>query len=241
MSRCIPFPPRGYVWKGVSGKALLEVIQVRRENAAAEKRRKEEERRRRKRREKESEKELEEGEIREIECGHNKKHKKKIKKCEETCGDDDDDHYQMMKNNSGRHENLLELERSSLTEEHDHHGLYDSSDNTENVRPKSVTQEQLSSASTASSVQHIESQFRELMVHCVPSPIQTEHCEFDDQEWLFERRLPPSSSSSRKNPPAVSSASNADDDSCLASSSTYPSARYLPRADIYALPYTVLF
>ncbi|KAH7574891.1 hypothetical protein JRO89_XS02G0018200 [Xanthoceras sorbifolium] len=160
MSRCIPFPPRGYVWKGVSGKALLEVIQ---------------------------------------------------------------------------------LERSSLTEEHDHHGLYDSSDNTENVRPKSVTQEQLSSASTASSVQHIESQFRELMVHCVPSPIQTEHCEFDDQEWLFERRLPPSSSSSRKNPPAVSSASNADDDSCLASSSTYPSARYLPRADIYALPYTVLF
>jgi hypothetical protein len=28
MSRCIPFPPPGYVWNGVGGEALIELIKV---------------------------------------------------------------------------------------------------------------------------------------------------------------------------------------------------------------------
>ncbi|KAK3193950.1 hypothetical protein Dsin_025260 [Dipteronia sinensis] len=237
MSRCVPFPPPGFVWNGVSGTDLPKLIQFIREKTAAEMKRK----KKKKRRKNENE-ELEKGEIKEIVCISSSHKHRKSKKCEKTSSEHEKHDKKL----------LLELERSScLTEEHeqpitticcDHTNtlMYDSSDNTENVKPKFVTLEKFRLAAAAGS-ENVESQFTELIVNFPPPPphhhIQTEQLyEFDDddQEWLFERRLP------RRNPPAVSSACK-DDDSCPGSSSMYPCPRYLPEADIYAMPYTMLF
>lgn len=91
-----------------------------------------------------------------------------------------------------------------------------------------------SSFSESGSLQ-IESQFRELIVNWVPvpPPFQTEHTMFDDQEWLFNKR-PPRSDMTRK-----TNASN--DDFCRGSCLLYPYACYLPKADIYAFPFTIPF
>ncbi|KAK1561198.1 hypothetical protein Q3G72_035434 [Acer saccharum] len=243
---CALFPPPGFPWNGVSDEAFSGLIKVIKEKTTAEmkrKKKKEEEKRRRKN----ENEELEKGEIKEIVCissSHNKQNKSK--KCEKTSS-----------NEHEKHENkllLLELERSScLTEEHeqpitticcDHTNslMYDSSDNTENVRPKFVTPDKCRLVAASKSMlstttfvdvhENVESQFTELIVNFAPPP-QLYEFDDDDQEWLFERRLP------RRNPPAVSSACN-DDDSCPGSSSIYPCPRHLPEADIYAMPYTML-
>ncbi|GAB4838531.1 hypothetical protein Ancab_028077 [Ancistrocladus abbreviatus] len=50
MSRCVPFPPPGYVWK-VSGETLVELLQIRREWAIAQKRLNKKHRKRQRRKE----------------------------------------------------------------------------------------------------------------------------------------------------------------------------------------------
>ncbi|KAK1561993.1 hypothetical protein Q3G72_004580 [Acer saccharum] len=70
MSRCVPFPPPGFMWNGARDEALLDLIKVRRENTAAEKRRNKEDKRRKK---KENE-ELEDGEIMERKCSSRHRH-----------------------------------------------------------------------------------------------------------------------------------------------------------------------
>ncbi|KAK3229340.1 hypothetical protein Dsin_001221 [Dipteronia sinensis] len=215
MSRCAAFPPPTYVWNGASCEALLEAIKVWRENAVAEKRRKNKEKRKRKR----EFGELEEGEIREERRSHKHKKNKKV-------GETSD--CQMNK----EYDNEYELsETSNLTEEHDQpicDSLYDSSDNTENVKRKIVP----TSVVNERPLQHIESQFRELFENFAfpPFRIQQQHPEFHDQEWLFSRRLPRSNNTTE-----MSDARNHDQH--RGSSSLYSCAHYLPQA----LPYTLLF
>ncbi|KAF8406613.1 hypothetical protein HHK36_008703 [Tetracentron sinense] len=79
----------------------------------------------------------------------------------------------------------------------------------------------------------IESQVRELIENWVPPPIQVEHTDFDDQEWLFETKQ------HHKQGDENFKASN--DGSLYGCSTLWPHACYLPQADIYALPYTVPF
>ncbi|KAK2665582.1 hypothetical protein Ddye_004156 [Dipteronia dyeriana] len=248
---CALFPPPMFAWNGVSDETLSRFIKVIREKIAVEKKRKKKKKEEKRRRKNENE-ELENGEIKEIVCISSSHKYKNSKKCEKTSSHEHEKHVNK----------LLELERSScLTEEHEqpitticcdqtNSLMYDSSDNTENFRPKFVTPDKSRLAAASKSMlstttfvddhENVESRFTELIVNFAPPPppfIQTEQLyEFDDddQEWLFERRLP------RRNPPAVSSAFN-DDDSCPGSSSMYPCPRYLLEADIYAMPYTMLF
>ncbi|EOX97648.1 hypothetical protein QUC31_015592 [Theobroma cacao] len=72
MSRCLPFPPPGYVRNGVSGEALLEQIKVQRERVMAEREKKKEKWRSKK----EMRKEREQGEICEQKPGHHERHKR---------------------------------------------------------------------------------------------------------------------------------------------------------------------
>ncbi|TXG53394.1 hypothetical protein EZV62_022565 [Acer yangbiense] len=145
------------------------------------------------------------GEIREERCSHKHKKNKKVD------------------------ENELS-ETSNLTEEHDQpicDSLYDSSDNTENFNDLAPKPHRELCGSVVS-LQHIESQFRELFENFAfpPFRIQQQHSEFHDQEWLFDRRLPTEMSDARNH------------DLHLGSSSLlYSCAHYLPQA----LPYTLLF
>ncbi|CAK7329490.1 unnamed protein product [Dovyalis caffra] len=66
---CMPFPPPGYVWNGVKGEALIELIKVRREKAEVEKQRKKEEKKKEKRRQK-----MEEGEMKKKRHSYDRKH-----------------------------------------------------------------------------------------------------------------------------------------------------------------------
>ncbi|KAF8410410.1 hypothetical protein HHK36_002939 [Tetracentron sinense] len=77
----------------------------------------------------------------------------------------------------------------------------------------------------------IESQFRDLIENWIPPPLQTEHTEFDDQEWLFEPNQ------QHRHRAKIIKARN--DGSCNRNSNLWPSACYLPEAEIYALPFTV--
>ncbi|KAL5778524.1 hypothetical protein ACOSQ2_009261 [Xanthoceras sorbifolium] len=155
MSRCVAFPPPGYVWNGASGEALLEAIKIWKEKAAAEKKRKKKEKRKRER----EDGELEEGEIREERCSH--KHKKRKQK-EQRKGELEDGELEegeiREERCSHRHKKSKKVgetrdcqlnkeyeyelsETSNLTEEHDQpmcDSLYDSSDNTENFKRKIV-------------------------------------------------------------------------------------------------------
>ncbi|KAL3580800.1 hypothetical protein D5086_018635 [Populus alba] len=106
MSRCIRFPPPGYVWNGVKGEALIELIKVRREKAEVEKRRKKEEKKKEKRRQK-----MEEG----LEGGQIKKkrynpHRRQVQHRSE---DGDVSSYYQAKNEHG----FRRTERTSLAGE----------------------------------------------------------------------------------------------------------------------------
>ncbi|KAL5778523.1 hypothetical protein ACOSQ2_009260 [Xanthoceras sorbifolium] len=155
MSRCVAFPPPGYVWNGATGEALLEAVKIWKEKAAAEKKRKKKEKRKRER----EDGELEEGEIREERCSH--KHKKRKQK-EQRKGELEDGELEegeiREERCSHRHKKSKKVgetrdcqmnkeyeyelsETSNLTEEHDQQmcdSLYDSSDNTENFKRKIV-------------------------------------------------------------------------------------------------------
>ena len=79
-----------------------------------------------------------------------------------------------------------------------------------------------------------ESQFRELIDNWVPDPQLNEHPEFDDQEWLFQTRSVQRNTTERSKP--------IHEDLLHGRSSTlYPHARYLPEADLIALPFTIIF
>lgn len=78
-----------------------------------------------------------------------------------------------------------------------------------------------------------ESQLRELLENWVPDPQLSEHTEFDDQEWLFETRSVQKNTTEWSKP--------ISDDLRHGSSTLYPYARYLPKADLYALPFTIIF
>ncbi|KAK4848169.1 hypothetical protein QYF36_009985 [Acer negundo] len=169
---CALFPPPTFAWNGVSDEALSGIIKVIREKTAAEMKRKKKEEEEKRRRKKENE-ELEEGEIKEIVCISSSHKHKKSKKCEKTSSSEHE-----------KHENkLLELERSScLTEEHEQPNslMYDSSDNTENVRPKFVTPDKSRLAAASKSMlstttfvddhENVESQFTEFIVNFAPPP-----------------------------------------------------------------------
>lgn len=78
-----------------------------------------------------------------------------------------------------------------------------------------------------------ESQLRKLLDNLVPVPQLSEHNEFDGHEWLFERRSMQRNTAEWSIPISV--------DLRHGNSSLYPYARYLPEADLYALPFTVIF
>ncbi|KAH7568439.1 hypothetical protein JRO89_XS07G0298700 [Xanthoceras sorbifolium] len=155
MSRCVAFPPPGYVWNGASGEALLEAVKIWKEKAAAEKKRKKKEKRKREL----EDGELEEGEIREERCCHKHKKRKQKEQRNGELEDGDLEEGQIREERcSHKHkksktvgetrdcqlnkEYEYELsETSNLTEEHDQQmcdSLYDSSDNTENFKRKIV-------------------------------------------------------------------------------------------------------
>ncbi|XVF67937.1 hypothetical protein PTKIN_Ptkin10aG0162300 [Pterospermum kingtungense] len=122
MSRCLPFPPPGYVWNGVTGEALLELIKVQKERVKAEKQKKKEKRRK---------KESEQGEISKKKRGHHKRHKGLRSNEDEGSSE-----------NRGKSEHeTQELEKSSLSEELELEqpkpdSLYASSDNSQSIRRK---------------------------------------------------------------------------------------------------------
>ncbi|XVE67160.1 hypothetical protein DITRI_Ditri08aG0138400 [Diplodiscus trichospermus] len=299
MSRCLPFPPPEYVWNGVSGRTLLELIKVQRERVKAEREKKKEE----KRRKKEKNKESEQGEIGKKKQGHHKRHKRlRINEGEERSKNQGKGEYE-----------IQELETSSLTEELEQpipDSLYESSDNSQSIRRKrkniscndhgchvqidfqlqkhkspealsskaycstrlmdSIVQKKLelpveeqisTSAMLTTDVQEFvppplkelchssqkarlnmdkksdmtqtESQFRELVVNWIPPPVQTEHFDVGDQEWLLNIKQPRID---------IRDKSAASCDVFLQGNFTrYPHAQYLPQANIVALPYTVLY
>ncbi|KAJ7978619.1 glutamic acid-rich protein-like isoform X2 [Quillaja saponaria] len=95
-----------------------------------------------------------------------------------------------------------------------------------------VNEVQTSSKSSfgKSGLLEMEREFRKLIVNWMPPSLQTENSDFDDQEWLFERTLSRTDTSKKM---------TANDQELYQGS--YPHARYLPDADIYALPYTIIF
>ncbi|KAJ7967157.1 glutamic acid-rich protein-like isoform X1 [Quillaja saponaria] len=301
MSRCIPFPPPGYLWNGVGGEALVELLKLRRERAEAKKDKKKEKRRRK----------------------TENKHKtdEKIKK----------KHSHQRKQKQDRSKNAEENSDCQKKREHENHGIDHSSlteDLEQPIIPGRVDtnilypfvtvgrstqidfqlhndqepiasavcttpsrtnldvlekyglaprlgKEQLRATSGMATVVSrkidfkdgialgssppaeiefaaangfetsskssflMELKFRKLIVNWEPLSLQTEHSEFDDQEWLFERRL--SRSPTGQNMTAKEDSSQkmaANEELCRGS---YPHARYLPDADIYALPFTVPF
>ncbi|KAF3964245.1 hypothetical protein CMV_011447 [Castanea mollissima] len=142
MSRCIPFPPPGYVWNGESGEALIELIKLNRERVEAEKERKKEKRRRKKetrrrkrekrRRKKEEKRRREDGEVGQEMQNQQNRNKDGSKKRSWEKGD----------NEKGRKYEAQGLETSSLTEELEQptisEFIYDSSDNSNNIKRKRV-------------------------------------------------------------------------------------------------------
>ncbi|XP_050262655.1 uncharacterized protein LOC126707093 [Quercus robur] len=135
MSRCIPFPPPGYVWNGEGGEALIELIKLNRERVEAEKERKKEKRRRKKekrRRKKEEKRRREDGEVGQEMQNQQNRNKDGSKKRSWKKGD----------NEKGRKYEAQGLETSSLTEELEQPTIsdciYDSSDNSNNIKRKRV-------------------------------------------------------------------------------------------------------
>ena len=90
------------------------------------------------------------------------------------------------------------------------------------------------STSSESGMLEIESEYRNLIVNWAPPPLQLRmvQTEFEDEEWLSKKN--PSTSTKRTQTKQVSS-----DTDTYQGIQTH--ARYLPDADIYALPYTLPF
>ncbi|KAG7975768.1 hypothetical protein I3843_06G115900 [Carya illinoinensis] len=122
MSRCMPFPPPGYLWNGVEGEALTELIKLNRERVEAEKERKEEKRRR----EKERKKRREDDEIIEEMQSRKSRHKDgRNKRSREKS-----DNQRKRKHENSSH--TEELKQPMIS-----YRSYDSSDNSQNrVREK---------------------------------------------------------------------------------------------------------
>ncbi|XP_021815600.1 putative mediator of RNA polymerase II transcription subunit 26 [Prunus avium] len=118
MSRCFPYPPPGYVKKGINDEALIESIKLQREDGKAKK-----EKKREKKREKKEKKARENGELENKKHGHKKRHKDERHQEDEKGRD-----YGKKR----KHE-TENLDKSSLTEEHEHPvGSQNSSDSTVN-------------------------------------------------------------------------------------------------------------
>ncbi|CAA3021496.1 Hypothetical predicted protein [Olea europaea subsp. europaea] len=83
-------------------------------------------------------------------------------------------------------------------------------------------------------MQRLELQYKNLVENWVPPDLHTLANDLDDQEWLFQRK--------DKDVCAVKRIrSSADAISCSNSLALWPQSRYLPDADICALPYVVPF
>jgi hypothetical protein len=82
-------------------------------------------------------------------------------------------------------------------------------------------------------IQRTESPYEALIKNWVPPSLQCEGNDFDDEEWLFRPKQEERHGSKR-----FKAGNNV---SCGGSPTLWPHAHYLPEADIYALPYTVLF
>lgn len=76
----------------------------------------------------------------------------------------------------------------------------------------------------------MESQFKELLEIWNPPQLLMDFSDFDNQEWLFERKQ-------QCNQGAEQHKESDNPDS--GSSSLWPRACYLPGADVYALPYAI--
>ncbi|KAK9286010.1 hypothetical protein L1049_025213 [Liquidambar formosana] len=91
----------------------------------------------------------------------------------------------------------------------------------------------LASSLYGSGSSSLELQFRNLLENWIPPSIQTEHTDFEDQDWLFETTQ--NQNHVAKGPKACS-----DGLSC-GNSTPWSRVCYLPEADIYALPFTIPF
>ncbi|KAM7521237.1 hypothetical protein LguiB_020199 [Lonicera macranthoides] len=92
------------------------------------------------------------------------------------------------------------------------------------------------SGSTSSSYKKLKKAskiYTELMTNWVPPTLERVLPDSGDQEWLFGGKRQKREGEQRKE--------GSDDVSCCCSSALQPRARYLPEADIYALPYTIPF
>ncbi|ONH97142.1 hypothetical protein PRUPE_7G171900 [Prunus persica] len=124
MSRCFPYPSPRYVKKGINDEALIESIKLQREDGKAEK-----EKKREKKREKKEKKARENGELENKKHGHKKRHKDERHQEDEKGRD----------HGKKRKHEIENLDKSTLTEEHEHPvGSQNSSDSTvdSNKRPK---------------------------------------------------------------------------------------------------------
>ncbi|XWS40196.1 hypothetical protein CRYUN_Cryun18bG0120000 [Craigia yunnanensis] len=224
MSRCLPFPPSGYVWNGVSGEALLELIKVQRERVKAEREKKKQKRRRKK----ESKERF----------GRKNKEIEMSSLTEELERSIPDNLYESSDNSQS-----IQRKRNSIScnECHNHGSLVQidfhlqkhkapeaskpdcSTRMMDSVVQKKLdlpVEEQFSSASgmpatvvqefvppplkelchssqrarlkmdEKSEMTQTESQFRELVVNWIPPPLQIEHFDVGDKEWLIERKPP---------------------------------------------------
>lgn len=82
--------------------------------------------------------------------------------------------------------------------------------------------------------QTVDSLYKVLIEDWIPSSLEFDQDNFDDQEWFFPQNKRESHGNKRFK-------LSYHDESCHASPSLWPSARYLHEADVYALPYTVPF
>ncbi|KAL2468225.1 hypothetical protein Fot_51750 [Forsythia ovata] len=103
---------------------------------------------------------------------------------------------------------------------------------------ESAAQGKLGTSSVANAVltptQRLELQYNYLVENWVPSELHTLVNDKDDQEWLFQ-------SKDKGVHPEKSFRSSGDGMSCSSSLALWPQSKYLPDADICALPFVVPF
>ncbi|KDP36895.1 hypothetical protein JCGZ_08186 [Jatropha curcas] len=99
----------------------------------------------------------------------------------------------------------------------------------DSVRKRVITASGVSSR--VRGVQNAESLYKDLLEDWVPLPLGCDQNNIGDQEWLFGTKK------QEKHKRLKSQC----DEPCHGSSTLWPCARYLPEAEVYALPYTVPF
>ncbi|XXG40338.1 hypothetical protein AAC387_Pa01g1081 [Persea americana] len=83
---------------------------------------------------------------------------------------------------------------------------------------------------SGSRIQKVESQFKELLEIWNPPQLLMDSSDFDNQEWLYERKQQCSRGAKQH---------KESDNPSSRSSGLWPQACYLPGADVYALPYAI--